>query len=76
MVFVRKSPGRSGSTKVQIAERREGRDVVVEHVGTARTDAELVMLMAQARRRLHEGQEVLDLDGVGFEDEACRSGLA
>ena len=33
MVFVRKSPGRSGSTKVQIAERRDGRDVVLEHVG-------------------------------------------
>ena len=68
MVFVRKSPGRAGSTKVQIAERRAGRDVVVEHVGTARTDAELAVLMAQARRRLHEGQEVLDLDVGGLED--------
>ena len=68
MVFVRKSPGRAGSTKVQIAERRGGRDVVVEHVGTARTDAELAVLMAQARRRLHEGQEELDLDVGGFED--------
>ena len=38
VVFVRKSPGRSGSTKVQIAERRAGRDVVLEHVGTARSD--------------------------------------
>ena len=69
MVFVRKAPGRSGSTKVQLAERRDGRDVVLEHVGTARTDAELALLMAQARRRLHEGQEALDLDGVGLEDE-------
>ena len=68
MVFVRKSPGRAGSTKVQIAERRGGRDVVVEHVGTARTDAELAVLMAQARRRLHEGQEALDLDVGGLED--------
>ena len=32
-------------------------------------DAELAVLMAQARRRLHEGQEALDLDGVGLEDE-------
>ena len=40
VVFVRKSPGRSGSTKVQIAERRAGRDVVLEHVGTARGEAE------------------------------------
>lgn len=68
MVFVRRSPGRSGSTKVQIAERRAGRDVVVEHVGTARTDAELAVLMARARRRLHEGQEALDLGLSEVED--------
>jgi len=65
---VRKSPGRSGSTKVQIAERRAGRDVVVEHVGTARSDAELAVLMARARRRLHEGQEALDLGLSEVED--------
>jgi hypothetical protein len=77
VVFVRKAQGRSGSTKVQLAERRDGRDVVVEHVGTARTDAELAVLMGLARRRLHEGQEALDLDGVGLEDEGVpqRPGL-
>ena len=77
MVFVRKSPGRSGSTKVQIAERGDGRDVVIEHVGTARTGAELRVLMTQARRRLHEGQETLDLEIVGLEDEGVpqRPGL-
>ncbi|WP_310964041.1 IS1634 family transposase [Nocardioides terrisoli] len=69
MVFVRKVPGRSGSTKVQLAERRDGRDVVLEHLGTARDDAELAVLFAVARRRMHEGQEALDLDGVGLEDE-------
>lgn len=55
--------------KVQLAERRFGRDVVLEHVGTARSDAELAVLLAQARRRLHEGQGTLDLDGVGLDDE-------
>ncbi len=69
MVFVRKVPGRSGSIKVQLAERRGGRDVVVEHIGTARSDAELAILVAQARRRQHEGQEALDLPGIGLEDE-------
>jgi hypothetical protein len=64
VVFVWRGPGRSGSVKVQLAERREGRDVVVEHIGTARTDAELAVLMAQARRREHEGQGALDLDGI------------
>ena len=61
VVFVRKSPGRSGSTKVQIAERRGGRDVVLEHVGTARGEAELAVLLAEARRRLRPGQDTLDL---------------
>lgn len=59
MVFVRKASGRSGSTKVQIAERRAGRDVVLEHGGTARSEADLAVLMAQARRRLRRGQEAV-----------------
>lgn len=67
MVFVRKSPGRSGATKVQIAERRAGRDVVLEHVGTARSEAELAVLIAEARRRLRPGQETLDLGDVALE---------
>uniref|UniRef100_UPI0029D416F6 IS1634 family transposase n=1 Tax=Nocardioides salarius TaxID=374513 RepID=UPI0029D416F6 len=50
---------------------------MVEHVGTARTEAELAVLMAKARQRLHEGQETLDLEGIGLEDEgvAHRPGL-
>ena len=78
MVFVRKSPGRSGSTKVQIAERRAGRDVVLEHVGTARSEAELAVLMAQARQRLRPGQEPLDIsiDAIdGQEGVAGRPGV-
>lgn len=62
VVFVRKAAGRSGATKVQIAERRAGRDVVLEHVGTARSEAELAALMARARGRLRPGQGALDLD--------------
>ena len=69
---MRKSPGRSGSTKVQLAERRAGRDVVVEHIGTARGEAELAVLMAEARRRLRPGQDAFDLD-VGGLDEAAGS---
>jgi hypothetical protein len=48
VVFVRRVPGRSGSTKVQLAERRAGRDVVLDHVGTARSEAELAVLIAGA----------------------------
>ena len=76
-MFVRKSAGRSGATKVQIAERRDGRNHIIEHVGTARSEAELAVLMAEARRRLRPGQEALDLDlrdadGGG---ESTRSGV-
>lgn len=62
MVFVRKSPGRSGSTYIQIAERRDGRDVVLEHVGTARNEAELATLLEKARAKIHPGQGELDLN--------------
>ena len=63
-MFVRKSSGRSGATKVQIAERRDGRDVVLEHVGTAHDEAELAALVTVARGKLYPGQGELALEGV------------
>jgi hypothetical protein len=74
VVFVRKSAGRSGATKVQIAERRGGRNHIVDHVGTARSEAELAVLMAEARRRLRPGQQSLDLQVAGTPPES-RSGV-
>lgn len=74
MVFVRKSAGRSGATKVQIAERRDGRNHILEHVGTARSEAELAALMAEARRRILPGQGSLDLD-VDDADGTTRPGV-
>lgn len=61
---------------MQIAERRDGRNHILEHVGTARSDAELAVLMAEARRRLRPGQATLDL-ALGDEDsrESSRSGV-
>ena len=50
--------------KVQIAERRDGRDVILEHVGTAHDDAELAALMAVARAKLYPGQGELPLEGM------------
>lgn len=61
MVFVRKVKTASGATAVQIARREGRRDVVVEHLGSAHNDAELVVLMQAARAKLHEGQGELDL---------------
>lgn len=71
---MRKVPGRSGATKVQIAERRAGRDVVLEHIGTARSDAELAVLMQLAHERLRPGQDVLEL-GLDDESGATRPGV-
>ena len=64
MVFARKAPGPSGATKVQIAERRDGRDVVLEHVGTAHDEAELAALLTVARAKLYPGQDELPLEGL------------
>jgi hypothetical protein len=61
VVFVRKVPTASGATAVQIAERVGDRDNVIEHVGSARTPAELVALLEVARARMHPGQGELEL---------------
>ena len=61
MVFVRKVKTASGATAVQIAERSGGRDRVLEHLGSAHTDAELAALLETARARVHPGQGELEL---------------
>lgn len=54
----------SGATAVQIVEYAgRGRQRIVAHVGSARTEAELGVLMARARELLHDpGQLTLDID--------------
>jgi len=62
VVFLRKVRTASGATAVQIARRENRRDVVVEHLGSARTEAELAALMQVGRLKLEvEGQGVLGL---------------
>ena len=61
MVFLRKVKTASGATAVQIARREGRRDVVVEHLGSAHTDAELAVLVRAGRAKLQEGQGELDL---------------
>ncbi|MGL4743194.1 MAG: IS1634 family transposase [Dermatophilaceae bacterium] len=67
MVFLRKVRTASGATAVQIAERAGGRDKVIEHLGSAHTDAELAVLLETGRRKVHAGQDELDL-GLGERD--------
>jgi len=60
-VFVRKVKTASGAIAVQIARRENRRDVVVEHLGSAHTEAEVAALVQVGRRKIEEGQGVLDL---------------
>ena len=51
--YVRKSKTASGATQVQIAEKRNGRRRIVEHIGSAHDEAELAVLVNVANQRLH-----------------------
>ena len=60
--FLRKVKTASGATAVQIAVKEGRRDKVIEHLGSAHTEAELAALMEIGRQRLHPGQQALDLE--------------
>jgi hypothetical protein len=62
VAWVRRVRTASGATAVQIAESVEGRRRIVRHVGSARDEADLGLLMEQAQRLLaDDAQGVLDL---------------
>lgn len=62
MAWVRRVRTASGATAVQIAESVAGRRRIVRHVGSARDEVELGLLMAAARRLLEvDAQDELDL---------------
>jgi hypothetical protein len=61
-VFVRRVRTASGAVAVQVMQKVDGRDVLVEHVGSAHTDAELGILLERARAITEAGQEALDFD--------------
>ena len=61
-MFVRKVRTVSGAVAVQVMQKVDGRDVLVEHVGSAHTDAELGILLDRARKITEAGQELLDFD--------------
>jgi hypothetical protein len=52
----------SGAVAVQVMRRSERRDELVEHVGSAHTDAELGVLRERARRIVTGDQDALDFD--------------
>lgn len=61
MPFLRKVKTASGATAVQIVEKRRGIRTIVEHLGSARTEAELVALMLAGQEKLNPAQATLDL---------------
>ncbi|APX02262.1 IS1634 family transposase [Arthrobacter sp. QXT-31] len=73
MAFIRRVRTASGATAVQIAEYVRGRQRIVEHVGSAHTEAELGMLLQRARELLdNPAQGVLEL---GIEPTPSVKGL-
>jgi hypothetical protein len=63
VAYIRKVRTASGATAVQIAEYADGRERVVEHVGSAHTVAELGVLLERARERLVDpAQEMFDFE--------------
>ena len=61
-MFVRKVRTASGAVAVQVMRKAGRRDVVVEHVGSAHTDAELGVLLERARWIVAGDQDVLDFE--------------
>lgn len=62
--FVRKVRTASGATAVQIMHKRGRRVLGIDHIGSARTEAELALLQAIAHQRLHAGQDELPFEQV------------
>jgi hypothetical protein len=61
-VFVRKVRTASGAVAVQVLRKAGRRDELVEHVGSAHTDAELGILLERARQLATGNQDVLDFE--------------
>ncbi|MFZ1911195.1 MAG: IS1634 family transposase [Propionicimonas sp.] len=67
--YVRKVPTASGAKAVQIIWSKKRGRAEVEHIGSAHDEAELELLTAVARQRIHAGQDELDL-GLAVADQS------
>ena len=74
--FLRKVKTVSGAMAVQIAVKEGRRDKVIEHLGSAHTQAELAALMEIGRRRIAPDQLALDLSPVPSAPPPASSGPA
>jgi hypothetical protein len=62
VAYVRKVRTASGAVAVQVARKDRGRVVILAHVGSAHTDAELGVLLDEARAIVTGEQEALDIE--------------
>jgi hypothetical protein len=62
VAYVRKVRTASGAVAVQVAPKDHGRVVILAHVGSAHTDAELGILLDEARQIVTGEQEALDIE--------------
>jgi hypothetical protein len=62
VAYVRKVRTASGAVAVQVVRKEAGKVVIIEYVGSARTDAELGVLLQRGRGLVDGLQEVLDLE--------------
>ena len=62
MAYVRKVRTASGAVAVQVVRKHRGQRTILAHVGAAHTDAQLGILLEQARRIAGEDQGVLDIE--------------
>jgi hypothetical protein len=62
VAYVRKVRTTSGAVAVQVARKDHGRVVILAHLGSAHTDAELGILLEQARAMVVGGQVALDFE--------------
>ena len=71
VAYLRTVKTASGATAVQIvhSNRRGSREI--EHIGSARSAAEVEVLKTVARQRLHANRDRLDFDGGRLGDDAA-----
>jgi hypothetical protein len=62
VAYVRKVRTASGAVAVQVVGKHRGQRTILAHVGSAHTDAQLGILLEQARRLAAEDQGVLDIE--------------
>lgn len=62
MAYVRKVRTASGAVAVQVARKEAGRVVILAHLGSAHTDAELGILLHAAQQMVLDGQAALDFE--------------